>query len=39
LHIDSITDVEAVVKNYEHLFSVNDKAKGGSFYLQSKVSA
>lgn len=24
-------------KKYEHLFAVNDKAKGGSFYLQSKV--
>ncbi|KAG7248894.1 hypothetical protein CRUP_023079, partial [Coryphaenoides rupestris] len=23
--------------NYEHLFKVNDKEVGGSFYLQSKV--
>nr|XP_015908073.1 mitochondrial import inner membrane translocase subunit tim16-B-like [Parasteatoda tepidariorum] len=30
-------DSEAVKKSYEHLFSVNDKAKGGSLYLQSKV--
>ncbi|XP_033116229.1 mitochondrial import inner membrane translocase subunit tim16-B-like [Anneissia japonica] len=30
-------DEEAVNKQYEHLFKVNDKAKGGSFYLQSKV--
>lgn len=30
-------DAEDVQKNYEHLFAVNDKAKGGSFYLQSKV--
>lgn len=30
-------DLEKVKKNYEHLFSVNDKAKGGSFYLQSKI--
>lgn len=28
---------EAVQKSYEHLFAANDKAKGGSFYLQSKV--
>ncbi|KAM9745933.1 mitochondrial import inner membrane translocase subunit TIM16-like isoform 2-T2 [Menidia menidia] len=28
---------EEVQKNYEHLFKVNDKAVGGSFYLQSKV--
>ncbi|CAN8012502.1 unnamed protein product [Ixodes pacificus] len=30
-------DPEKIAKNYEHLFQVNDKAKGGSFYLQSKV--
>merc|ERR1712172_461175 len=28
---------EAIEKNYEHLFKVNEKATGGSFYLQSKV--
>lgn len=31
------TDPQEVQKNYEHLFQVNDKSKGGSFYLQSKV--
>jgi import inner membrane translocase subunit TIM16 len=30
-------DPEQINKNYEHLFNANDKAKGGSFYLQSKV--
>lgn len=30
-------DPEEIQKNYEHLFKVNDKSKGGSFYLQSKV--
>ncbi|XP_055387581.1 mitochondrial import inner membrane translocase subunit TIM16 [Condylostylus longicornis] len=30
-------DVEEIQKKYEHLFNVNDKTKGGSFYLQSKV--
>ncbi|EEC14905.1 granulocyte macrophage csf signaling molecule, putative, partial [Ixodes scapularis] len=30
-------DPEKIAKNYDHLFQVNDKAKGGSFYLQSKV--
>ena len=30
-------DPEEIKKKYEHLFAVNDKAKGGSFYLQSKV--
>ena len=29
---------EDIEKNYEHLYTANDKAKGGSFYLQSKVS-
>ena len=38
LHVDDIRDVETVAKKYEHLFSVNDKAKGGSFYIQSKVA-
>ncbi|KAK2829221.1 hypothetical protein Q7C36_017211 [Tachysurus vachellii] len=28
---------EEIQKNYEHLFKVNDKTVGGSFYLQSKV--
>ncbi|XP_060116641.1 coronin-7 [Heteronotia binoei] len=30
-------NTEEIQKNYEHLFKVNDKAVGGSFYLQSKV--
>ncbi|XP_055928375.1 mitochondrial import inner membrane translocase subunit TIM16-like isoform X2 [Argiope bruennichi] len=30
-------DPELIKKNFEHLFSVNDKSKGGSLYLQSKV--
>ncbi|KFM72048.1 Mitochondrial import inner membrane translocase subunit tim16-A, partial [Stegodyphus mimosarum] len=28
---------EEIQKSYEHLFAVNDKTRGGSFYLQSKV--
>ncbi|XP_059542063.1 mitochondrial import inner membrane translocase subunit TIM16-like [Myotis daubentonii] len=28
---------EEIQKKYEHLFKVNDKPVGGSFYLQSKV--
>lgn len=31
-------DVKHIQERYDHLFNVNDKAKGGSFYLQSKVS-
>lgn len=36
LNLDKL-DREKIQKNYEHLFSVNDKTKGGSFYLQSKI--
>ncbi|XP_035209940.1 nudix hydrolase 3-like [Stegodyphus dumicola] len=30
---------EEILKSYEHLFAVNDKSRGGSFYLQSKGGA
>lgn len=30
-------DLEKVQKNYEYLYNINDKNKGGSFYIQSKV--
>ena len=30
-------DSDVVQKNYDHLFEVNDKSVGGSFYIQSKV--
>ncbi|GIY42919.1 mitochondrial import inner membrane translocase subunit TIM16 [Caerostris darwini] len=36
LNIDKL-DPEVIQKHYEHLFEVNDKKKGGSLYLQSKV--
>lgn len=36
LNVDKL-EPELVQKNYDHLFKVNDKTKGGSFYLQSKV--
>ncbi|EDV49081.1 mitochondrial import inner membrane translocase subunit Tim16 [Drosophila erecta] len=37
LNIDDPKNVDAIIKNYEHLFQVNERAKGGSFYIQSKV--
>ncbi|XP_040570490.1 mitochondrial import inner membrane translocase subunit Tim16-like [Lepeophtheirus salmonis] len=37
LDVDSLQDLETFEKKYQHLFEVNDKSKGGSFYLQSKV--
>lgn len=30
-------DPKEVEEKYQHLFHLNDKSKGGSFYLQSKV--
>lgn len=30
-------DPQKIQENYDFLFKINDKAKGGSFYLQSKV--
>lgn len=39
LNLDKKLDVEQINKSYEHLYQVNDTAKGGSLYLQSKVSA
>jgi len=37
LNVKDINDAEALQTNYDHLFKVNDKKSGGSFYLQSKV--
>ena len=34
---NNFTLQEKLYKNYEHLFNVNEKKTGGSFYLQSKV--
>lgn len=36
LNIEKL-DPDQVTKSYEHLFTVNEKGKGGSFYLQSKI--
>lgn len=30
-------DAEEAQEKFDHLFKANDKSKGGSFYLQSKV--
>ncbi|KAI0226941.1 Mitochondrial import inner membrane translocase subunit tim16 [Lamellibrachia satsuma] len=37
LNLDKSGDIERIQKNFQHLFEINDKSKGGSFYLQSKV--
>nr|XP_027204515.1 probable nudix hydrolase C6G9.05 [Dermatophagoides pteronyssinus] len=33
---NQLKDIELIEKRFKHLFDVNDKAKGGSFYIQSK---
>ena len=35
--LGSQTARERMQKNYDHLFSVNERSRDGSFYLQSKV--
>lgn len=37
LNVDPKLDKEEILRKYEHLFNSNDKSKGGSFYIQSKV--
>ena len=37
-NVGDIFNKEDVQKKADHLFSINDKSKGGSFYIQSKVS-
>jgi import inner membrane translocase subunit TIM16 len=37
LNVEKKLDAKEILEKYEHLFNVNEKAKGGSFYLQSKV--
>lgn len=37
LNVTKEADLTKLTKNYDHLFNANDPAKGGSFYLQSKV--
>uniref|UniRef100_A0A5S6QQ79 Mitochondrial import inner membrane translocase subunit tim-16 n=1 Tax=Trichuris muris TaxID=70415 RepID=A0A5S6QQ79_TRIMR len=37
LNVSPKLEDEEIKKRYDHLFAVNDKTKGGSLYLQSKV--
>ena len=37
LNVDENSTKDEIQKNYENLFAANDPAKGGSFYLQSKI--
>ncbi|VDN03740.1 unnamed protein product [Thelazia callipaeda] len=37
LNVEDPLNLSEVEKKYKHLFAINDKTKGGSLYLQSKV--
>lgn len=37
LDVSDLTNRQAIDTHYQHLFRVNDKSTGGSFYIQSKV--
>lgn len=37
LNVEDIHDAEKLQESYQRLFEMNEKTKGGSFYLQSKV--
>ncbi|KAJ3185725.1 mitochondrial import inner membrane translocase subunit TIM16 [Gaertneriomyces sp. JEL0708] len=37
LNVERNSNLDEVMKKYEHLFAQNDPKAGGSFYLQSKV--
>ncbi|XP_069130912.1 mitochondrial import inner membrane translocase subunit tim16-B-like [Argopecten irradians] len=37
LNVSDLDSNEQIQKSYDHLFKVNDKSVGGSFYIQSKV--
>ncbi|XP_054013835.1 mitochondrial import inner membrane translocase subunit Tim16 [Hylaeus anthracinus] len=37
LNVERLDQTEAIERNYKYLMEVNDRSKGGSFYIQSKV--
>lgn len=37
LNVEKLDQTEEINRNYKYLMEANDKSKGGSFYLQSKV--
>lgn len=37
LNVEKVDQIEAIERNYKYLMKVNDRSKGGSFYIQSKV--
>ncbi|XP_076759307.1 mitochondrial import inner membrane translocase subunit Tim16 [Xylocopa sonorina] len=37
LNVDRVDQLEAIERNYKYLMEANDRSKGGSFYIQSKI--
>ncbi|XP_011165219.2 mitochondrial import inner membrane translocase subunit Tim16 [Solenopsis invicta] len=37
LNVERLDQTEQIERNYKHLMEANDRSKGGSFYLQSKI--
>ncbi|CAD1468897.1 unnamed protein product [Heterotrigona itama] len=37
LNVERVDQVEVIERNYKYLMEVNDRSKGGSFYIQSKI--
>ncbi|XP_043659954.1 mitochondrial import inner membrane translocase subunit tim16-B [Drosophila teissieri] len=37
LNVSDLSDRQAIDSHYQHLFGANEKANGGTFYIQSKV--
>eukprot|EP00053_Salpingoeca_punica_P003810 m.45302 g.45302 ORF g.45302 m.45302 type:complete len:134 (-) comp12430_c0_seq1:182-583(-) len=37
LNVEKNASWEEITKKYDHMFKVNEKSNGGSFYLQSKI--
>ncbi|XP_031842779.1 mitochondrial import inner membrane translocase subunit Tim16 [Nomia melanderi] len=37
LDVERIDQTEAIERNYKYLMEANDRSKGGSFYIQSKI--
>ncbi|XP_076295635.1 mitochondrial import inner membrane translocase subunit Tim16 [Lasioglossum baleicum] len=37
LNVDKIDQADVIERNYKHLMDVNDRSRGGSFYIQSKI--
>ena len=37
LNVERLEDPEVIERNYKYLIEANDRLKGGSFYIQSKI--